>query len=248
MDTINNICDFLEKHQNPTVIEIDGRKYCDKELHSIVYPEELSISTIEAKTLTAIKDYLENKVNGFVGEGKFIITVNSPNQVALKREVNRFREYSNHMVSNTYSDQFRFDFFMDSEKFIIELQTNFVDSENLRTLQKVAGSLVNTSEVGVDDDGIKQNVTVKSGVALKQKVTIENPVYLKPYRTFPEIEQPTIPFVFRVSDEIGNKPYCALFESSSKQWEIECIQKIKDWFKNNLDPDMIESGHVVIIG
>ena len=152
------------------------------------------------------------------------------------------------MVSNTYSDQFRFDFFMDSEKFIIELQTNFVDSENLRTLQKVTGSLVNTSEVGVDDDGIKRNVTVKSGVALKQKVTIENPVYLKPYRTFPEIEQPTIPFVFRVSDVIGNKPYCALFESSSKQWEIECIQKIKDWFKNNLDPDMIESGHVVIIG
>lgn len=248
MDTINNICDFLEKHQNPTVIEIDGRKYCDKELHSIVYPEELSISTIEAKTLTAIKDYLENEVNEFVGEGKFIITINSPNQVTLKREVGRFRDYNNHIVSNTYSDQFRFDFFMDSEKFIIELQTNFVDSENLRTLQKVAGSLVNTSEVGVDDDGIKQNVTVKSGVALKQKVTIENPVYLKPYRTFPEIEQPTIPFVFRVSDERGNKPYCALFESSSKQWEIECIRKIKDWFKNNLDPDMIESGHVVIIG
>lgn len=248
MEIINNICEYLEKHQKPTVIEVDGEKYCDKSLNYIKQPEENTISAIEAKTLTAIKDYLENNVNGFVGEGKFIIAINSPNEVTLKREVGRFRNYNNHVVSNTYPDQFRFGSFMDSERFIIELQTNFVDSDNSKTLQKVAGSLVNTSEVGVDDDGIKQNVTVKSGVALKQKVTIENPVYLKPYRTFPEIEQPTIPFVFRVSDEKGNKPYCALFESSSKQWEIDCIKRIKEWFMNNIDKQLLESGSVVVIG
>lgn len=57
-----------------------------------------------------------------------------------------------------------------------------------------------------------------------------NPVYLAPYRTFAEIEQPVSKFVFRM--ESG--PKAALFEADGGAWKNEAILKIKEYLQKEL--------------
>jgi hypothetical protein len=82
----------------------------------------------------------------------------------------------------------------------------------------------------VEDDGISQLTSVRSGIArVENGVKLPNPVELRPYRTFANIEQPLSKFVFRMKDapEKGGKPSFGLFEASGGAWQLEAIAAIK---------------------
>lgn len=57
------------------------------------------------------------------------------------------------------------------------------------------------------DDGVSQVATARSGVASVGKVVVPNPISLRPYRTFLEVEQQESDFVFRMHEG----PKLALF-------------------------------------
>lgn len=122
---------------------------------------------------------------------------------------------------------------MDYEKFIIDLQTCFGNdtASNRNRLIALVSNISKSDESGITDNGISQTFTVKTGVALKSKDTFVNPVMLSPYRTFPEIEQPLSPFVFRVR-EGRNGIECALFESNSGIWQQTATERIREYFRN----------------
>lgn len=62
-----------------------------------------------------------------------------------------------------------------------------------------------------------------------------NPIPLRPYRTFSEVEQPQSPFVFRVKPDGQGEVRMALFEADGKAWEHTSICSIRDYFVEKLE-------------
>jgi len=122
---------------------------------------------------------------------------------------------------------------MDSEEFIVALLSKFKCTPMRDTLMQVAASVKKEDEFKKSDDGVSQSTVV--GHAIKSEVEIKNPTDLRPILTFPEVEQPIIPFIFRISDSItyslitGDTSQ-ALFRSLGvvQSYLIENLKDIKD--------------------
>ena len=67
----------------------------------------------------------------------------------------------------------------------------------------------------------------------KEAAVVPNPVRLKPYRTFLEVEQPESEFIFRMKDCHGGIG-CAFFEADGGAWKIEATQNIKAYLQEEL--------------
>ena len=80
------------------------------------------------------------------------------------------------------------------------------------------------------DNGITQTVTVRDGVASLAQAKTPNPVTLRPYRTFNEVEQPASQFVFRVNKSAN----LALFEADGGKWKLDAVKNISDYLKTEL--------------
>ena len=71
------------------------------------------------------------------------------------------------------------------------------------------------------------------GIASKSDAVVPNPVKLRPYRTFVEVEQPVSEFVFRMKDNNGIT--CALFEADGGAWKNTAMRNIKNYLESELE-------------
>ncbi|MGG1673296.1 hypothetical protein ACIFOE_22195 [Paenibacillus sp. NRS-1783] len=133
--------------------------------------------------------------------------------------------------------------YYDIESFNILLQSCFVPTDMNAALLSIVGNVKDEKVVNYGDDGTSQQVTAKVGIATVEAVKLPNPVYLKPFRTFVEIEQPESAFVFRMKDG----PSAAIFEADGGEWKLRAIAAIKDYLEAALEAEM-DAGNVVIIG
>lgn len=113
------------------------------------------------------------------------------------------------------------------EGFMIGLATLFEPTEALTGLISLLGNLTEEDIRILEDDGMTQEVVVKSAVHLKSAARVPNPVTLKPYRTFREIDQPESSFIVRLKRQEGRLPQCALFTTDGGAWQIEAVKSIK---------------------
>lgn len=67
-----------------------------------------------------------------------------------------------------------------------------------------------------------------------EDVFVPNPVTLKPFRTFHEIEQPEIAFVFRMKNGQSGVS-CALFEADGGAWKFNAVHSIAEYLKKELE-------------
>ena len=137
------------------------------------------------------------------------------------------------IVASLISDEFDFGYDIDAEKFVVALQSQFVRDENVDAILKVAGNITEKAELKTLDDGVTQTTTAKTGICNVENVRIPNPVELRPYRTFVEVEQPKSIFVFRMKPGGGN-PTCALHEADGGAWKNTAIESIKKYLTENL--------------
>jgi hypothetical protein len=122
------------------------------------------------------------------------------------------------------------DRFINPEDFNIMIQSCFVPTDDSALLLKVAGNIQDSAVKQVGDDGVKQAVTMKTGVAQIENVIVPNPVLLSPYRTFPELKQPISKFVFRMK----SGPTAAIFEADAGAWKAEAMNRIKEYLEKEL--------------
>ena len=137
---------------------------------------------------------------------------------------------------------FQFEKFYDTESFNIKMQSIFLDTDDKEAILKTVGNLKEDAVKTISDDGISQAVTVKTGIAAAGEAKVPNPVELKPYRTFTEVEQPSSPFVFRMKE--GG--YCGLYEADGGAWKRIAIGNIKAHLELKLAEEM-EVGNIVIL-
>lgn len=188
-----------------------------------LYPPKAEILTIN--TLTGIKDFSPSM--------KQMIHVVDHKRVDVLDLVfsDNWLTRSTYLQAVHESPVYKFGQYYDVEDFIIAMQSMFVQDDTTALILKLVGNIKDDAVTNFNDDGVTQKVTAKTGISLVSGVPVPNPVTLRPYRTFMEVEQPASTFVFRVKGGKGEAPYCALFEADGRMWRLRAIQKIKEWLE-----------------
>lgn len=243
-EAMQYICDIAK----PNIIDMDGTAYSDKSLQKVVlknYPDPITMTT-----LTGLKDYLMSDSLRNERVEDLIIHIHSPKHVSLDTALDDEQNRIRYVDVKADLPEIEYGRYLDQENFIISLKTKFIQSENLtddiNLLIRFAGTAEGSTLRQYKDDGFSQAVTVADGIASKTDAEVPNPVSLRPYRTFLEIEQPEGLFVFRMREQDGLR--CAIFEADGGAWRNAAIQSIKkymDDFVAHLPEEMQE--HITVI-
>ncbi|MBP1889849.1 hypothetical protein J2Z53_001432 [Clostridium moniliforme] len=186
-------------------------------------------NTLTVSTLTGLVDYIKGNVDKLKGE--LLIQVKSQDEVRLYSPLNEDKERELYIKAEAIlPNNVRYDQFIDTERFNIMLQSSFVDAGDKKALLQYTGLVQDENVKSIGDDGVSQQVTVKTGVASVGQAIVPNPVSLAPYRTFPEVEQPISKFIFRMKEG----PSAAIYEADGGAWRNEAIKNIKEYLEEQL--------------
>jgi len=220
----------------PTITKIDGQQVSDRQLHVLKEP---TANAIQVNSLSGLVEYLRS---GFDTNQTLMVHVVSPTEVVAFNSVNSNCSRGQFVKAEAMVPSFCFDNFYDAESFNIKAQSCFVANEDKEIVLKVVGNITEDQVQTYSDDGISQSVTAKVGVANRATVVVPNPVALRPFRTFVEVEQPESSFVFRMK----NGPACALFEADGGAWKLEAMQNIKAYLVESLNDEIFNEKVIII--
>ncbi|TLG71399.1 hypothetical protein [Culicoidibacter larvae] len=234
---LNDVMNYVEENQEPKITEVAGQQFSNKKLYPVVKQEA---DCLHVRTLDAIVQYVKADE---AEESKYVITIDGVRDVSLRSVLDtktRQREKLVHASAEDYSPDFGY--FLNLETFLIALRSRFVPTDHSVLVLQALGNVKRDEGVNVEDDGISQQITAKKGVSYENE-TLPNPVVLKPFRTFPEIEQPESEFVLRLNNNIEAR----LDEADGGVWRVIAIQRIYEYLAAELATE-IEAGEVIILG
>lgn len=224
-DALEYLVNLGEKKE--AIIELDQGTFSRVSLNRVTEPVA---SKLTVSTLTGLVDYIKTNVDHL--EGKLLIQVKSPEEVALYSPLNADREREKYVSAEAIlPNNVVYERFLDTERFNIMLQSAFVNNKDKEILLKYTGLIQDDAVKTIGDDGVSQQVTVKTGVASVGQAVVPNPVTLAPFRTFPEVEQPESKFIFRMKEG----PSAALFEADGGAWRNKAILNIKAYLEKELE-------------
>ncbi|MCW6682055.1 hypothetical protein NHG29_04115 [Aerococcaceae bacterium NML160702] len=222
--------DLASKEQK-IVKDASGVEYYDKNSHNLelLEPKRHYPTTLELSTLASLVDYYRSNLNR-IADMKTIVVVESPSCVCVYTEDDDRKKRTKLLQVVAQLPEIRFDCHMSQERFNIMLQSKFVDADDRDLLLDYASKIAIQDGADIEDNGVSQVTTVRSGVASKGKAVAPNPVKLKPYRTFVEVEQPSSEFIYRIDKnaEMG------LYEADGGMWIIEAKRNIAEYLKEKL--------------
>jgi hypothetical protein len=209
-------------------IVINGATFTDRPLHR-ADAEPRRPEALEFYTLAAFADYLKAEAEG--GEtGRPFVHVATPTRVdAISKlfgeDEHLRRNPARAVCKSAAMHGFAFNSAVTLEMLAIALQTCFEPGRgHVNGLRQFCASVRSSSEIGVADDGVSQQISAKSGVAAVLPTPVVNPWSLAPWRTFSEIPQPESPFILRFIK--GDEPRAGLFETGDARWQVEAVQAI----------------------
>lgn len=224
--------EYLVEEVKPLVeIEKDGVTYTTQPLYQIKSPV---LNTIRVNTLTGLVDYLNSKFDDL---GKVCVNILTPQKIEVFKPYAKDKQRDEVIIANANVPYISIiEERVDIENFIVQMQSVFVSTEDSAKLIKLVSNIKVDNGGKIEDNGYTQTVTAKTGVATVAQVEVPNPVNLKPFRTFTEVNQPEVPFVFRIkkySDSVSVR----LYEADGGAWKNEAIENIKQYlleaFKDN---------------
>lgn len=232
---------FVEKIQSMSfqAVERDGRVMTNQKMTPVpdAEPDALGVRTLEG-----IMDYI---VCEQMNPDDVIIHVKDHETAYLCGKLygpEKQRDY--YVCASAYKIDTGFNSNMKLKDFLTYCQAGFVQDENTALLLRALGNIVDETAVEYADDGVTQRVTARTGITRREFVNLPNPVILRPYRTFPDIEQPASPFVLRV-DKVGESIVCLLQEADGGAWKNKAVASIKNWF---LDAGMERGMTLNVVG
>lgn len=209
------------------IIETEQGVFTTRNLTRVKAPRA---SVLGVSTLTGFVDYIKANIDKLQGE--LLIQVKSHGEVNLYSPLNSDKEREEYIRAEAIlPNNIHYDYFLDTEKFNIMLQSSFVNVGDREILLKYTGLIRDEAVKSTGDDGVSQSVTVKTGVATVGQAIVPNPVSLAPYRTFPEVEQPSSKFIFRMQEG----PRAAIYEADGGAWRNEAMNNIKAYLSENLE-------------
>lgn len=197
-----------------------------------------SCEPLEISTLTSLVGYIKDrmssdfKIAGSVPE--MIVHVESETEVRLVTVFNGDMARWELIKVKARVPDIALNRFLDQEAFIIQMQSMFKETEDKTIVMQVVGNVENKTVENYGDDGVSQKATIKTGIVNVEDVIVPNPVTLRPFRTFHEVEQQDIEFVFRMRNG-SNGISCALFEADGGAWKFRAVHSIAEYLKKELE-------------
>ncbi len=227
----------LTKETKGVVTEIRGQQFVVG--HSSATPINFQTpETLEAFSLSQIVSFAKLRTKGQGPFPPLMINVKDPQNVDLQHQ---FLGENKELVTIASADfskvavDFPFEKQLSQEEFIINLQTKFVLDATLEELLRVVSSVKAERTSTSEDDGYSQVASTKAGIVLTNKTEIKNLWNLKTYKTFPEIDQPVIPYILRLHDQGQDRlPKFALYSCDGGQWKVKVTKDIKSFLVNAL--------------
>lgn len=241
-DAIDYLVELGAENEKPEVVEICGKTYCTKNLKR--YDSKPKAQTIQAKTLTSLVEYILRNRHELAD--RMILQVKSPDKVTLYSGLDQEREREYLFEAVPEIPYFEFGHSHSQETFIIAMQSCFIKNKDSEIILQVSGNVEKKSVANYGDDGITQKATISQGIATKVDTVVPNPVTLRPYRTFLEVEQPESNFVFRITDDRNGEPGFKLVEADGGAWKYKAMQSVKDYLCEQLK-DLIEQDILTVI-
>lgn len=221
----------LADRENKIIKSETGREYYDSNRHSLreLQPRRYA-PVLNLRTLRSLVDYLKSD-NDLINQKRVVVVVESSQKVSVYDQVDFEYGQRDQLVSvQAAVPRIPFDNWHDQEEFNIMLQSMFIDDTDRSIVLDFASHLKIEKGAEVQDNGVSQIATVRDGVASLAQAKTPNPVTLRPYRTFNEVEQPASQFVFRIN-KLAN---LALFEADGGKWKLEAVESIANYLKNEL--------------
>lgn len=204
---------------------IGGRCYTDAKLYPVLEPE---VSSIACHTLTGLVDFFDALPSS--DQGRVMFHVEDYNKVSIVSEIfgpNKQRE--TFITAFAYPQNERFGVFVGHEDFMIQILSMFVQDATTAKVLRIVGNLKSEAGATYSDDGLTQTVTAKTGITKVENIDLPNPITLRPYRTFTDIEQPESQFILRLKQRDGIA--AALFEADGAAWKNNAIASIKEYLE-----------------
>lgn len=236
---IKEAIQYLVALKDNKTYEIYGDTYSDEKLHRIE-PHVDRPARISVTGLDSIVKLVRSELDMFDNLPLFI-------RVDSTRKVSVFTTYDDTMTRDSLYEAacdvpgFQAGF-RGYEKAVIELRSKFLPGQGVDYLLELISRISVESGVTSSDNGVSQTVEARSGVALKQKVSVKPRVALAPFRTFLEVKQPESEFLLRL-DEQGN---VGLFEADGGMWELEAKRRICAYFEKQLAAE-VGAGTVIVM-
>lgn len=230
MDMTRDALQYVVGLKTAEVLDINGGKYVDKDVHRV--DKELRASAIHMNTLTSLVDYLKAGVDSMAD--KMLVQVVSPTKVRVLSMLDADRKREELVDVEAMIPDFEYGRYMGNERFIIALQSKFIDNDDRALLLQFAGTVKDESIAQYGDDGVTQKATIKTGITSVGDAVVPNPVKLRPFRTFIEVEQPESAFVFRMRQAEGHGVECAIFEADGGAWKNAAMKSIKEYLQYEL--------------
>lgn len=227
---IRKALEYIVDMAKADVIVVDGQSYSNKDLVRIHHNPKAT--PLEMNTLTSLIEYIKSNTDYF--PARLLVQVVGPLDVRLVSMLDMDRKREVLVNVKGMVPDFAYGRYIPHEEFLIGLLAKFVDSGDRSLLLKFAGTVENGTIAQYSDDGVSQKATIKKGIAGKEDCLIPNPVHLKPYRTFVEVEQPESQFIFRMRDNDKSGAECALFEADGGAWKNHAMNRIKAYLKAEL--------------
>jgi len=206
------------------LVDDSGREYFSRPVHSVTpsLAEKQHLSTLDG-----LIDMIEAE------DLECSIYVSGPREVYLHSELgDKWRKRETFAVATIDECSFPFEREMSIEAFIIRLQCNFVDTDMKKQVINLVSSITAGEVTTADDDGIAQEVITKATIGHKKsQVKLDPIVELLPYRTFPEVEQPSDKFLLRMHHSGEGLPLVSLRSAGGHLWKVKAINSIYDYLK-----------------
>lgn len=229
----------LAKQADQNIVGVNGVMYGPAAMYRIDDPEP-EPNTLVVHTLAGLVKYIDANRDGLDLQACTLHVV-GPERVDLLSELigpyNQRFTYVSAVCDDRFAGAplgFRFGKWMEVENMLIAVQALFEDRGQRADVLRVLGNVRNEAVKTQTDDGVTQEVTVRSGIQVVEQTTVPNPVRLAPFRTFAEVEQPESPFIFRMR-KAGDAIDAALFEADGGAWRGEAIELIAEWLRAEIE-------------
>ncbi|CBL92251.1 hypothetical protein GCM10025878_14220 [Leuconostoc gasicomitatum] len=183
---------------------------------------------ISITTLGGINKAIESHI---LGRSAVSVNVNSPEDVVIYGKINEFGNREVLAETKLRFESFDFDHSHKREEMIVALQALFSKTPDRDILLKFISNVKDSNESSFTDDGTTQIAKASTGPASLANVKVPNPVILKPFRTFTEVDQPESAFIFRMN----NIDSFSLHEADGGFWKQSAINNIGEHLETIID-------------
>lgn len=214
--------------------EIEGKHFTSVPIHRV--PRAGQAAALQVHSLDAVADYITSAFDAeAVSRDSIAVIVVGPTEVLIEKSINDKREDDRWTIlrSTAHVPRIGITEWADLETAVISLQAGCFQTPARDALIGSLGKIVSSESLELGDDGVSQNVVFQSGLK-RAEGSIENPVFLAPFRTFSEIPQPESPFIVRLKKEKEHAMRVSFFEADGGAWRLEACQAIKAYLDEKL--------------